>query len=118
MVKLKIPPEASAMATKKEQEWLDWRLGMFSEREKLLMNQAMEQLAPPKTAGDLINLTYWLEDFSLWYPARDDVELGQRIAAQEWVQPDALPFLDFAALGRNHRAQHPGDFSPDGGYVE
>lgn len=118
MVKLKIPPEASAMATKKEQEWLDWRLGMFSEREKLIMNQAMEQLTPPKTAGDLINLTYWLEDFSLWYPAHDDAELGQRIAAQEWVKPDALPFLDFAALGGNHRAQHPGEFSPDGGYVE
>lgn len=118
MITLRVPKDLLEKASLQERQWLEERFSMFSEREKLLMNAAMEQAAVPGSAKDLINLSFWIGSFGLCFPAGDEGSLGLLIAREfEGCGDTALQYLHLKGLGELWKETHQGFFSRDRAYV-
>ncbi|WP_050754232.1 hypothetical protein [Desulfitobacterium hafniense] len=104
-------------ATESEKLWLEKRMAQMSPKEKLQLSAALE-LEPVNKAGDLINLTFQLDCYELFYPAKDDRELGEYVVRYlEYGKERALAYINQAKLGEYFRTrQEPGTFT-GGAYV-
>lgn len=117
MDNIRFPAGLSWTASPQEDLWMEKRLTEMSPKEKLLLEAAME-MAPVKTATDLINLTFQLDCYELCYPAEDDRELGEYVARYlEYGKDQALAYIDREKLGRHFRARQAPGFFTGGAYV-
>ena len=97
--------------TKAEGDWMEERLSTLSAKETILL-AAAQQRHPPETARDAINLLVSLQDYSIFFPAHEDEDLGKCYLADAGITLPALVLAhtDMEALGVAYEDAHPGLF--------
>lgn len=117
MDNIRFPAGISRTASLLENLWIEKRLSEMSPKEKLLLEAAME-LAPVKTAADLINLTFQLDCYEFCYPAKNDRYLGEYVARYlEYGKDGALAYIDREKLGMHFRSRQAPGLYTGGAYV-
>jgi len=100
--------------TKAEGDWMEERLSTLSAKETILL-AAAQQMYPPKTVCDAINLLASLGDYKICYPARGHEGLGRFYLARAKLElPElVLAHTDMEALGIAFEDEYPGVFVGD-----
>ena len=94
----------------REQDWIRQRLETLGIWEGAALTAAV-QFDPPESAVQVINAFQSLEDYQVCFPAGSYEQLGQYYLNQNFTVPEeAMPHIDLDKLGRQYKAQHPGQF--------
>ena len=116
MIEMNYLPNLCSAATPQEQEWIVQRVEALSIKEKIIVNGAMK-LENPSNSYDLINTLCQTDCFEVYYPVKNEFELGKFVAEKiETVSQAAMKFVDYEILGEYFLKNHPGVFG-DRGYV-